>query len=636
MHAAPGATQRGHLSRPPLWQRAGAAGICLGAALGLFEAFVLRVSKPTGSVVLDVQLAGILVYSIMFASIGGLLGAVYSLGRRLLRNSSLRSPSDVAAWCFPVFLYFPLAALILSFHADLPVGVAGGLVLSGLVAGGAVVRLLGRQPFLMRRVFSVLALLMVAGQILYVALPANPRVSPVDTTRRAAAAQTDGKLNVVLITIDSLRGDSVGFCGNRAVKTPNLDELAASSFRSCSVITPQPATNAAHASLLTGMSPNEHGIRTHMVDHLGSSAVTLAETLNERGYSTAAIYSWVSLMPGFSGLNRGFEYYEGFFIEMPAMLENSWLQAGAGFYRRLKEYLTVFRASEMVMNLGDTMEEKVDARADITADAALKWLGQRDQRPFFLWVHLWDPHYPYLPPPPYDKLIDPDYQGSLDGNIRQIWGIENGSYPLSAADKTHLIALYQGEISFADEQLGRMIGYLKEAGIWDSTILVVVGDHGESLGEHGTWFHPSSLYQQQIAVPLVLRWPGMNPGRADDYSISSIDFAPTLLDLLGQTPPATMSGRTFLGSVRGEPDHATRTVFSQRPDDSQTAVLQGRWKLIATPKTGYLELYDLLSDPDENSNVAEAYPGMRESLTNLLVAWMERQSISPGNIAPPR
>lgn len=266
-------------------------------------------------------------------------------------------------------------------------------------------------------------------------------------TALQAAAQTPAKPapNVVLITIDTLRADHVGCYGYTKIKTPNIDGLAADGARFERAFAVVPVTLPSHTTMLTGTYPMLSGMHDFSANKLSSTQPTMASVLKQSGYATGAVIAAAVLDSRF-GLNQGFDFYYDHFD-----------------FSRLNE-----------ANL-DEMERP----GNVVADVALDWVEKNWQKKFFLWMHLYDPHYPYNPPEPYKH--------------------EYAAQP------------YDGEIAFADEQVGRLVRYLKEKGIYQNTVIVLAGDHGESLGEHGERTHGFFIYNSTMHVPLIIRVPQSVP-----------------------------------------------------------------------------------------------------------------------------
>ncbi|MGE3471343.1 MAG: sulfatase, partial [Vicinamibacterales bacterium] len=296
----------------------------------------------------------------------------------------------------------------------------------------------------------------------------------------APAAPAAHARHLVLVTIDTLRADRLGAYGSTTVPTPNFDRLAREGARALDATTHVPITRPAHTSLFTGRYPWQHGVRDNIAVPLAADVPTLAETLAARGFVTAAFVSSFVLSAQ-SGLNRGFAHYDDQF----------------GVDRRQVTFLGA-----------------VQRRGDDTIGRLEAWLDGRPAdertRPTALWVHLYDPHDPYEPPEPF---------------ATQFAGRE-----------------YDGEVAWTDTLLGRLRSSLEARQLWDDALVVVVADHGEALGEHGETGHGFFAYETTLAVPLVLRGPGVAPGATVAGPFRLIDIAPTVLSLLGLPPLAGATG----------------------------------------------------------------------------------------------
>jgi arylsulfatase A-like enzyme/Flp pilus assembly protein TadD len=348
--------------------------------------------------------------------------------------------------------------------------------------------------------------------------------------------------NVVLVTLDTTRADHLGVYGDRRARTPNLDRLAAGGVVFERAVTVAPLTLPAHASLLTGLYPFAHGVRNNGNFALRADVPTLATALQGAGYRTAAFVS-AFVLDRRSGLSRGFDVYD------------------------------------------DRLD--LERRGDATVAAAARWMADTaaDARPFFVWVHLYDPHDPYDPPPPYREA----FAGRL----------------------------YDGEIALDDDAIGTLLARLP-AGGRDRTAIAVAGDHGESLGEHGEATHGLFVYESSIRVPMIIAAPThVAPGRRVPALVRTIDLAPTLLEIAGVTPPAGLQGHSLLPLVRGRtpgpPDAYSETYFPQLYMNwaALRSIQDGRWKFIDAPVP---ELYDLANDPRELDNVAPREPARTAAL----------------------
>jgi len=377
--------------------------------------------------------------------------------------------------------------------------------------------------------------------------------------------------DVFLITIDTLRADHVHCYGYELVQTPSLDQLAKQGVRFTQAFTPSPITNSSHASILTGLRPSSHGVSDFGVP-LAASRLTLAETLKTRGYRNAAFIGAVildskALAPG---LDRGFEFYDNF----PATAETK------SRWGRLER-----RGMEVV-------------------EHAETWLNAHPAGPHFVWVHLYDPHDPYEPPPPYSE--------------------------------TYKDRLYDGEIAYADSALGHFLAYLKKRGWYESSLIIVVGDHGEGLGEHHEDTHGIFLYDSTTHIPLLVKLPEeRSAGRTVEAQVSTTDIMPSILEVLGVPAPASLDGESlapfFAGTgagprtVFGETDYPLR--FGWAPLRS---VRREGLKFIEAPKP---ELYDLPADPGELRNKYAPWDGAVQKLRKIL-AELSAKSPSPAKASP--
>jgi arylsulfatase A-like enzyme/tetratricopeptide (TPR) repeat protein len=379
--------------------------------------------------------------------------------------------------------------------------------------------------------------------------------------RREAAAP----LNILLVTLDTARADRIGAYGYAEAKTSHFDRLAAEGVRFERAVAQAPITLPSHASLFTARFPFTHGVRNNGNFYLSDQFPTLATALHDRGYRTGAFVSSFILDRRY-GLARGFDEYDD----------------------RLES------ARKQVVNF------EVERRGDQTALKADAWLeryarengavgsqqsavgGQQsaEVHPFFLWLHLYDPHEPYRPPQPFRDMF---------------------------ADRP-----YDGEIAFTDTILASVMDRLDKLGLLQSTLIAVVGDHGESLGDHGEETHSMFVYEPALRVPLILWRPGRLPaGRIVQPLVRVLDLAPTLLDLIGAPPLAGAEGRSLMPLVNGDalppaPAYAETYLPLFYMNWSPLRALEDeRWKYIDAPKP---ELYDLASDPKETNNLAGREP----------------------------
>ncbi|MBW2444685.1 MAG: sulfatase [Deltaproteobacteria bacterium] len=421
---------------------------------------------------------------------------------------------------------------------------------------------------------------------------------PVGPTVVLDSARDTGPPSILLVTIDTLRADHVSAYGYERETTPHLDALAAGGARFETAYSVSSTTLPSHATLFTSRYPDEHGVTKNGVA-LPADVPTLAERLSAAGWETAAFVSSFVVERRF-GLARGFEHYDDDF-------------AGADHSSALRSWQ------------GYELDAPYDRRGAETTDRTLAWLAARkDDRPFFLWVHYFDPHSPYDPPAPH-----------------------RGAF-LETEDRTsprHAIDLYDGDIHYADAELGRLL----EATAAHAPLTLVTSDHGEGLWDHGWLEHGVFLYEEMVRVPWVVHWPRAIPaGRSIPGLAAHVDLAPTLAGLLGQPLLADPRGRDHSAALRGgsaaAPDravHLQRRHFDPmrrghlRVAGSKHAVREGDWKLILSPGEQGFELYDLSRDPGEQDNLAGLRPDVVERLNQRLDGWQRSQRVHTAAPAAP-
>jgi arylsulfatase A-like enzyme len=424
--------------------------------------------------------------------------------------------------------------------------------------------------------------------------------------------------NLLLITVDSLRADHLGAYGYPRPITPYIDRLATDGVLVDRAYTVMPSTNPAHAALLTGAYPGRNGVYVHMVEQLPHDVPTLAENLFEAGYTTAGFFSWHSLEPRFSGLQRGFEVYRGVPVDREAYVEQ---QHSPTIPPEERAERLVYDLSSLPdeVALSEYVDDLLDGRADITTDVALRWLDRERtlNRPFFLWVHYFDPHYPYSRPHHSHRsapsATDSEFGGGCEGcpsgemaTIRRI--IAELQPDFSPSEIAHLRSQYDQEIAFADEQIGRLLAGLGERGLENNTAVVLTADHGESFGEHGLWLHGSGLYSHEVRVPLLLRYPNHLPGgQVLRGPVSLVDVMPTLLELADLPIPASVQGTSLLPLLAGTELDGQRRIFSVASEPS-LAITTDDWRLIHHLTDDRVELYRLSTDSVELENLAPRPP----------------------------
>ncbi len=359
--------------------------------------------------------------------------------------------------------------------------------------------------------------------------------------------------NLLFVTLDTLRADRLGSYGSRAGLTPRLDRLASEGVRFERVIAHVPTTLAAHTSIFTSLYPTEHGVRDNGTFRVSDSLPTLATTLQAAGYETGAFVGAFVLDARF-GLNRGFDIYDDYYGEKRGFLSFAQLERPA---------------------------------PEVIASAE-QWIGERGA-PWFAWVHLFDAHAPYRPPPEYAR-----------------------KFPLDP---------YGAEVAFLDATLGAFLDRLSASGLLEGAIVVVLGDHGESLGEHGERTHGTFAYDSTLRVPWILWARGVRP-QVFSQTVRHVDVMPTLLDLLAVPPPARIEGQSLRPYLTGGRRYEAPPSYFEALNTNLTrdwapltGVVQEGHKLIRLPTA---ELYDLHSDPAERENLYRKKTGLSRKLEETL------------------
>jgi len=369
-------------------------------------------------------------------------------------------------------------------------------------------------------------------------------------------------MNVLIVTIDTLRADRLGCYGHTGARTPTIDALAGRGLLFEQATTVSPITLPSHASIFTGLSVPNHGVRHNGLFRLDPDRTTLAERFSAAGYDTAAFISAFVLDRRY-GLDQGFADYDDRFEEVH--------DAGPGSYP--------------------------ERPADAVTDRATNWLASRAEaqreNSFFAWIHYFDPHGPYEPPSPFAEEFS--------------------------------TAPYDGEIAFVDRELGRVIETLRELGSLDDTLILITADHGEGLGEHDEATHADLIYDSTMRVPWILSNPRLFPqGKlVRDRLAATIDIAPTIAALTGLEPgepgdgiditAAPVPGRTvYMETLAPLLDYGWAPLYGLRRIDS---------KYIQAPQPEY---YDLITDPVEANNLFEGRKdagGLRAELSARLAEW---------------
>ncbi|HZC43180.1 MAG TPA: sulfatase-like hydrolase/transferase, partial [Acidobacteriaceae bacterium] len=375
--------------------------------------------------------------------------------------------------------------------------------------------------------------------------PPSTTQQKASTAQIASSTVSPQSVNVVLITLDTVRADHLHCYGDSKIKTPVIDGLAHDGVLFERAVTQTPLTGPSHASIFTGENPNVHHVRDTGGFALQPSSVTLATTLQRSGWDTAGFISAAVLSRQF-GFNQGFATYDD---RIPEIVDKN------------------------------TGELAAARPANVTVEDAIRWLNQQSGKPFFVWLHLYDAHQPYNPPPQFRR----QYPGDP----------------------------YDAEIAFEDQELGRFLDVVRKKSPAKKTLILLLSDHGEGLGQHGEDGHGIFLYDSTVRIAWIIDGPGVPAGVRVQQQAREIDALPTVLDLLGGKPASAIQGTSMVPSFSGKPVPTTysyeETLFPKI--NMGWAELRGihtaHWMYIRAPRP---ELYDLDKDPGELNNVIAAQP----------------------------
>ncbi|MFT5584754.1 MAG: arylsulfatase A-like enzyme [Cognaticolwellia sp.] len=429
----------------------------------------------------------------------------------------------------------------------------------------------------------------IAGAVVTLGLGALAIGAP--RTQAQGGYTTLGVQNVIVISIDTLRADHLGPYGNTRVKTPNFDKLAAESIVFENAFSAAPTTLPSHTSLMTGSYPHTHGVSKNG-DMVHPDNQMLAEALLEGGFKTLGV-------SGAFPLNQKFAFDQGF----------------------------------------ETYHSNVGDNAEVT-DAVLKRTPQRAGSRMFLFIHYWDVHWPYAPPAPFDTLYREDLMG-LVGSMDELKEIRAGMHRGEAdafARSEVMKDLYAGEVSWTDQQIGRLLEGLDKQGLLDKSMLIITSDHGEAFDEHKDyWDHGPTTYNSVTHVPLIIRLPGGKGGGTRVSSlVSNIDVMPSILEVLNLSTAPRSEGVSFAPAFMGQSLPPRTAIYSEatkpeKPEyeDGQDwpntlkckGVWTASWKYQSCPKIKMRELYTR-ADETEQKDQLKAQAGVSAQLEKSVQTWV--------------
>lgn len=423
-------------------------------------------------------------------------------------------------------------------------------------------------------------------------------------------------MNVILITLDACRLDHLSFAGYNRDTCPNLSKITGEGTLFLKNYTVIPQSEPAIVSILTGMYPHNHGIRTLGLKK-SLNVTTIQEIFKSYNYKTACMA-----------------------IEQQ---HNDAIKKGFDEFNLLRWRLNS-KAKRTIKKIFD--RGKNFGVSEIITDNAINWVKKNKTKKFFLYMHYMELHWPYSPPSPYDHIFDPDYKGKHTfndlGNGRLKKGDLVYNNELSEEERNHAIAHYDGGILYMDSQIGRFVDFLKADGIWDNSIIVIVGDHGEHFGENNLYYHHvSSVYEPALRVPLFIKAPNIGSKKISALT-QSIDIMPTVLDLLKIPLINYIDGKNLTPIINGKLEKIRDYAFAESgfslfkqnkrkyvegDEGKWRMITDGKWKLIFIPHptNNIYELYNIAQDHYEENNLIEQEKEMTESLKQKLHQWIEKK-----------
>jgi arylsulfatase A-like enzyme len=423
--------------------------------------------------------------------------------------------------------------------------------------------------------------------------------------------------NVILISIDTLRADHLGCYGYKRATSPHIDKLATEGILFSNHIAAAPATLISHASMFTSLNPSVHKAEMLTRTALDSRFTTLAEFLKKEKFATAAFTEGGQLNKVFR-LDQGFDRYD------------------------------------------DTVEE---GRVFDVLDRALAWLNAHEQDRFFLFLHTYQTHTPYQPPPPYHELFHPKYDGILGDAITaaELVQINNKSLEIGPDDYRYIIAQYDGEIAFMDEQLGHFFGKLKRSGLWEKTLIVLTSDHGEEFDEHGYMgWHSHTLFDEILKVPLIVKFPDSSfQGIIIRQQSRGIDIFPTIVDILGFQKPESIQGVSLFPLIKDPHLNTSLPAFSEKEEHELKSLRFDGYKLLVVSRKKELTdfekfwadmffykaahyyskfdgraFYNIETDPGETHNVYSSQKGLAKIFERKIQQLEEENTRLSGSFKP--
>ena len=451
-------------------------------------------------------------------------------------------------------------------------------------------------------------------------------------------SQNNNQPNVILIVMDTVRADHMSLYGYERDTTPNLRKLAKEATLYTNSIASADMTLPTHASIFTGMYARRHGAHYDPWSGMAGGRPlsekfrTLAEILSENSFATAGIVANIAFLTKTHNFAQGYEYYD-YRARIPLLGETKPYYLRNQIRNVLSKYASP-SASDLVYRRAEEINSEVFNLIDKI---------KQHETPFFFFINYMDAHEPYLPPPPFDAL----YPGKTNVKFtraryrsleKSVMKLERN---ITEDERDHLISQYDGGISYIDFRIGELIARLKETGKYENSLIIITSDHGEAFGERGLLGHGVSVYQDQIYVPLLIKYPGQSTGKEVDTFVSSVDLMPTILDLLGLEIPKDVQGISIIKPKVSQSRFVMSESFPydkwldwhERFDRIERAIFSGSFKLISST-AGKREFYNLSDDSYEKINLYDDN-ALSKSLEEQLNRWLDTvkaESFTPAKL----
>ncbi len=426
-------------------------------------------------------------------------------------------------------------------------------------------------------------------------------------------------MNIVVVMLDSLRPDFVGCYGNPVVKTPHMDAIAARGTAYAKAYAEYPITVPARTALVSGC----YTFTNRPWCPLRSYDMHIAEVLKENGYATAA-FTDTPFNVG-ANMDRGFDTFEWFAVgkcHRPVVEGRDADISNAYFPPHATQLEKNFYRHTMI-NREYSMEVNGKICPELLFDAAIEWMEANASKKFFLWIDTFDPHEPWCPTPPYDSMYQEGYTGRyipMPMGPSSDWMTED--------DVRHVRALYAGDATRTDVQVGALADKIDQLGLRDDTLIVLISDHGEPLADHGTIRkYGVPVYEELARMVWIMSKPGLvSEGVLSDALVQNTDFAPTILDMLDIEPPQRrrIDGVSLMPMIKGEKDSVREYVYNGA-FGLRTSIVNDDWKFIDNHGEKPHELFSRRNDPQERENLANQYPdvvkGLHRKLFDFSARW---------------